>query len=310
MPRLLGTLARSSLPHLSKLGLDFAQPSRSVLLPLVDCIRAHHTVRSLSLLFDLPPTIAPVLLDTLCHYNILQALDIRLRITPSDPSPLDLLADGCPALTKLNLALLDTETMGSQELPFKDVRALLRCTTLEHLDLYCTLPVAVRPDDATAMGNAWPRLHTLLLHCPGAPDLARGTHVSVLKFLASALGSSLRQLGLSLTFQGPIPGADTPLQRFSRLQFLFIRGRLGSEVQSAAVGEFLGAICPQTVTVHYAGGRFSNPVWFHRRLSDATEARNWRDEWARTLMYMGVVQRAQLGRDRYHEERQALAPTA
>lgn len=312
MSRMLDTLAASHLPRLRSLQVDaefdLEEPTHRQVL---GCIRSHNHIRFLSLPSAIPPGDLQGVLDL--HHE-LQHLEVEFALSRSSESPFLVLASDRPSLRTLDIQLNgDAQIWGKENLTVDDIGPLFGCPGLETLLIYSEIPVVMRSQDALAMANAWPSLHTLVFNCRKAPQRTYGTPVEVLASLASAMGGSLRHLGLTLTFGGRIPKADEPLEAFSHLKVLCISGILGSREVAASVGEFLGALCGPGLSVHafgaldrYQSGRYNPPPppWYHDRPSGREEMMNWPKDWVTAISYMQAVQRARAGLGRYYEERQ------
>lgn len=300
MMPMMYSISQKVLPYLHELGLSTILPlSQDGLLALFSGVVSNPKLRS----FSLSTLFSPGILDLLQNHRDLEYLDVHLVVKPPLAGVLAKIPQQFPVLQTFRVKLkYSDEGWHAGEVRFDVLRPLLQCRELKALIVDCDLPVTLDEDDVSAMASAWPHLHTLVFNCKQEAefDSTVGTPVPILSALASStLRSTVRHLALSLVFGQEIPLAHNHMEPFLCLQNLGLRAAIGEDLRAARLGEFLGVICPPGVEVWYEGA--VEEVGIHITAPEDDDGVDiWRTEWKWVLTHMAAVQRARIGRDRYH----------
>ncbi|KAG9050186.1 hypothetical protein FS837_007084 [Tulasnella sp. UAMH 9824] len=295
--RMLVSLSSLPLPHLRviRISTEYPRGTDALLNEALSAFIKNRETLSEMRLQAVQMTPDGGLLEAACSFSQLRVLegDLVGFTGTSFRSALEDLASACPLLEAVSLGKggLDTGIQG-ETLTFGEVEPLLRCRRLEDVRIWGDTLESFQEDDIRRIGDAWPRLTTLIIGSRAEPSQDAGAPLLRLMDYAYHL-PTLRRFACRFDCLGQIPSADEVTARFKRLRILGLEESIIPSGRLTSVAEFLAMVCGPEV-------KFTSSVnsWFSERAFEDEDGWAEPDEWDQVEAMIRAIHRAQIGYSR------------
>ncbi|KAG8976083.1 hypothetical protein FRB90_009357, partial [Tulasnella sp. 427] len=176
-----------------------------------------------------------------------------------------------------------------ETLTFGDVEPLLQCRSLEDVRLWGDTLFPFEEEDIRRMGQAWPKLGTLIVGSRAEPEGATGTPLGRLVDFARYL-PNLRRFACRFQCLEQIPDASQVTTRFKHLTVLGLEESIVPSENLTAVAEFLAMVCGPGIEF-----TSSENSWFSDRAFEDRDGFSDLHEWSQVESIIKAIHRAQIG---------------
>ncbi|KAG9008632.1 hypothetical protein FRB94_013039 [Tulasnella sp. JGI-2019a] len=163
-------------------------------------------------------------------------------------SMLSALASSCPLLENVSINMFSTLGLSEECFRFDTLVPLLRCGSLELLEIGHPRSVVLAEENIDIIANSWPSLHTLIF-CGGSASEKNRTPLSILKAFARHRMLHLREIKLSCFIDLENLRGDPAPMALGSLTSLGLDTTAILPEQQLVVSVFLGFICPSGVAI-------------------------------------------------------------